>query len=196
METGHDAKVRGSKQFEDSFGFVMLDEKQDRLVSLTSVPSVDLLGESLRLGLKIDVSRKLAARWRRDLQEYEALFPFRMNCQESVDRQHPIDDPFCVIEALDADAQTNVIRQAELGAHRRPTFSHGLLAGKRGRRPINRDRVGPHEGLVPSHRYRGMLAIDPALDESVDRVDEIVAVKLGVEAEHRAAENTRYVHIF
>src|SRR3972149_2930796 len=177
METGHDAKVRGSKQFEDSFGFVMLDEKQDRLVSLTSVPSVDLLGESLRLGLKIDVSRKFAACWCRNLQEHEALFPFRMNCQESVDRQHPIDDPFCVIEALDADAQTNVIRQAELGAHRLATFAHRFLTSKRGRRPFNRDRVGPDEGLGPSYRYRGMLAIDPALDESVDRGGEIVAVK-------------------
>ena len=40
----------------------------------------------------------------------------------------------------------------------------------------------------PPTRDRGLLAIDPALDEAVGRLEEVVAVELRVKAEDRAAE--------
>ena len=41
---------------------------------------------------------------------------------------------------------------------------------------------------MAARRHGGMLAIDAAFDEAVDRLEKIVAMELGVESEDRAAE--------
>ena len=51
-------------------------------------------------------------------------------------------------------------------------------------------------GLVTAERDRCLLAVDAAFDEVVDRLDEIVAVELGVEAQDRASEEAVTISSF
>ena len=152
------------------------------------MPGIDLLSELHGFRLQSAVGIELAARRRGGLDEDELAAPFRLARQQIVDRADAIEDALGVVEALDADGDTRVCGQREPLPHGVPAFAHRSLIGKRGRRPFDRDRIGPDQRLMTAERDRGMLAIDAALHEAVGRLDEIVAVELRVEAEDRAAE--------
>ena len=55
-------------------------------------------------------------------------------------------------------------------------------------RPFDRDRIGPDEGLQAAEGDQRLLAIDTRFHEAIDRVEEIVAVELRVETDHRTAQ--------
>src|SRR5690606_27018781 len=56
--------------------------------------------------------------------------------------------------------------------------------------PFDRDRIGPNHRLLAAKRYSRIFSIDAALNEPVDRFDEIVAMKLRVEAKDGAAKKS------
>ena len=66
-------------------------------------------------------------------------------------------------------------------------FDRGL-AGQRLRRPFDGNGIGSHHRLVAARCDACVLAIDAAFDETVDRLEKIVAMELGVKSENRAAE--------
>ena len=81
-----------------------------------------------------------------------------------------------------------VDRQAEAGAHFAPAVRDAGAGGERRRRPLDRDRVAMNGRRLAAAGDGERLAIDAGLDQPVDGIEEIVAVKLRVEAEDAAAQ--------
>src|SRR4029077_1903163 len=62
------------------------------------------------------------------------------------------------------------------------------LRGESCRRPFDRDRIGADQGLHATRGDRGALPMYAPLHDAVGRLEEVIAVELGVEAEDGAAE--------
>jgi hypothetical protein len=62
-----------------------------------------------------------------------------------------------------------------------------VVASERRRRPFYRDWIRPHEGFMATDSHRSEFAINSALDKAIDGVDEIIAMKLRMEAENRTS---------
>ena len=129
-----------------------------------------------------------AAGGRRDLHEREAPDPARLELEQAGHGVQPLDDSLRVVEAVDADAEPVLARQSEPLADRAPRVGDALRRGERRRRPFDRDRVAVHRGRLAAEGDRERFAVDARFQLPVDRVEEIVAVKLRVETEDAAAE--------
>src|SRR5262249_34464659 len=190
MQAGDHAQIGSPEQLEHFAWLAMPHLEQHGQVVPAAVPLVDLADEGFDLLLQMAIGGELAAGRRRDLQEYEAPLPFRVTRQQGIDRPQPVENSLGVIEPLDADAESHRIAQAQPRAHRGAAFRHRLLAGEGGRGPFDRNWIGAHESLMAARGDGSMLAIDPALNKTIDRVDEIVAIELRMKAEHGAAEQS------
>src|SRR5712672_1414428 len=65
-----------------------------------------------------------------------------------------------------------------------------LLRCERRGRPFDRNRIAAHFGRIAAVRDRGCLPVHARFEMAVDRIEEIVAMKLGVKAEDRGAEQS------
>jgi hypothetical protein len=110
--------------------------------------------------------------------------------EERVHGQEPLLDALGVVDAIDADAEQHIGREPELAPHLATT---GIGDGRRpvrasARATRSRWGRGGRASCAPPCTIALALAIDAALHEGVDRVDEVVAVLLGVEADDARAE--------
>ena len=114
-----------------------------------------------------------------------------MALQQALDGEQSFFDALRVVEAVDPYADERVGREAQLREH------VGTALGRRGDRlqpmggPLDRDGIWPHQGPLLAVDHGIVLAVDARLQEAVDRVEEVVAVELGVEAQNAAAEQPR-----
>src|SRR5256885_6791281 len=168
----------------------MLDLQQDRLVALVREFVVDTARERAHARVVVLVLVDAGARRRRDLDEHELADPFGLELEKALDREEPLEYPLGIVESIHADAYYRVCGEAVPLAHVGAAFAQRFLHGLGVERPFYRDGIAPHRGLVAAVGYGVGLAIDPRLDVAVDRVDEIVAVELGVKSQNTAAENT------
>ena len=81
---------------------VLALQQNDRLPLIRPESPVDALNFGLDLGLQIVVALDVRAAWRSDLNEGKHSLIARILLQESLDRQKPLQNPFGVIEAVDA----------------------------------------------------------------------------------------------
>ena len=154
------------------------------------MPGIDFVSEPLRLSLQRAVCIELAASRRSSLDEYEPSLPRRQPRQQVIDGPHPVQNALRVVEALDPDGDPYFWRQRKLLPDGVPAVLDRGLCRQRGRRPLDRDRIRPDHGLTAAERDGGLLAIDPALHETISRLEEVVAVELRMKAENRAAQQS------
>src|ERR1051325_6332302 len=163
----------------------MLYAQDDRLVLALAVALVDARRQRPHPGVELLVLLDRAPRGRRDLDEGELAHPARLELEEPLDGAEALKDAFRVIQAIDPDAELHIGGKPEALAHPPPALRHRRLHLQRGGRPFDRDRVAAHLGRVAAVRDRKCLAVYARLEEPVDRVEEVVAVKLRMEAEDR-----------
>ena len=129
------------------------------------------------------------ARRRGDLNEREPADPLRPPLEQALHRPQPLLDALGVVEPIDADADRLVVRQAVPPPHLGPALRDRAWRSKvRRGRPLDRNGIPLHRRQLAPVRHGERLAIDPRLELPIDRVDEVVAMKLRVEPENAAAE--------
>ena len=125
---------------------------------------------------------------RGDLNECEAANPLRVDLQQTLDGSEAFHDALCVVETVDTDTELvlgrNIVDLADAAA----TVGHGLLDHLRFRRPGDGDRVTAHRGELAAKRDGEGFPVDARFEKPIHRVNEIVAMKLSVEAENAAPE--------
>src|SRR6266704_1537273 len=106
-----------------------------------------------------------------------------------LEREEPFEYPLGVVEPVHADSDHRVrgepVSLANVGAALPQRFLHGPGF----ERPFYRDGIAAHRGLVAAVGYGEGFPVDSRLDVTVHRVDEIVAVELGVKSQNAAAED-------
>jgi hypothetical protein len=188
LETRHRSAAR--KSVEDLLGLVVPGDQDDGPPAGPTETPIDRLGHRLGLCLGLAIGWQAAARRGGDLQETETADPLRMVLDQTLHRAEPVGDALGVVEALDAHGKQRIGVQLIVTAHHRSAIGHGRLAGQRGGRPLDRDRVGSHQGYPAAGTCGALLPIDAALQETVHGIQEIQAVELGVEPQDRAAEQS------
>ncbi len=190
MQAGDDAHVRCTQQFVDGVAVVVLREQVHRLVARAAEALVDAQRQALDALLEVLVFLQRAARGRGHLHEDKAADPLGVLLQQPLDRIESLEDALGVVEAVDADGQRRVRLQAQALAHDAARLGHRRPArDRRVAGPLDRDRIGLHQRLVLAERDRRMLVLDARLEEAVDRLDEVLAVETGVEAQDRRAQH-------
>ncbi len=129
------------------------------------------------------------ARRRRDLDEGEFADPFRMCLEQPFDRPEPLLDSLGIVEPVDAGADRMCL--AAGGSCRLTSCRHCCHRLRHDTRrwwPFDRDRVPLHRGRCAPVGDGERFPVDSRLEGPIHRVDEIVAVELGVESEDAAAE--------
>src|SRR5207302_2022119 len=172
----------------DLRGVVVLDPEDDRLVFAFAEALVDARGERAHPDVELLVLLDRAARRRRDLDERELADPARLELEEPLDGAEALQYAFGVIEPIHPDAELHRRRQAERLAHAAAAFGHRRLHLQRRGRPFDRDWVAPYFGRVAAVRDGKRFPVDARFEEAVDRIEEVVAVELRVEAEDRRAQ--------
>jgi hypothetical protein len=191
VQAAHVADVGGAVVAHDDVRLVVLAQQDERLPVRSAIRGVDARGRLLEAPVEVLVGGDGRAAGRGQLHEDEAPAKLRPQLQQLLHRQHALLEALGVVHAVHADAQQHVLAQAQLGQHARAA----LLARRRGlrqaRRPLDGDRVGAHQRAAPAEPHGALLAVDARLEEAVHRVEEVVAVLLGVEAHDAAAEHAR-----
>src|SRR5258708_27852631 len=124
---------------------------------------------------------ELCSRRSRDLAEDETTDPFGVTGKERIDRAQTVDNTLGIVEAFNADTYPDRLAQPQFRANRGAACSHRFLVGEGCWRPFYRDWIGPHEGFMAADGHRSELAINSALDKTIDGLDKIVAVELRTE---------------
>jgi hypothetical protein len=180
--------MRGLEIPEDQRRLVMHAPEDDRSIRSFGKLVVDALDDHVKPLLERMIFRNRRPARRRQLHEDQAPAVLREALEQALDGEQPLLDALRVIEPVDADAEQRVGREAELGKD----LSAALL-DRRGRyrpavRPVNRYRIGANQRAHATVDDRVELAIDPRFEEAIDRVEEVVAVELRVEAQDAAAQ--------
>jgi hypothetical protein len=161
--------------------------EHDGAVGAAAEPRVHALDDGLDRQAKLLVAVDLHAARRGELHEREASTQLGLALEQALDGLQPLLDALRVVEPIDADAQQRRLGQAEGAKHRRTALRrrrqlcqpvHGLF---------DRDGIRPDQRAAAAAHDAEVFAIDPRLDEGIDRIDEVVAVLLRVEAEDARA---------
>ena len=129
----------------------------------------------------------LAAR-RADLQQRDAAAPLGMVFEHALERLDPLGDALGVIEPIDAEDQPASPSPSRSRVWRTSASRVRPFGSLRPRLRVDADRKRLDVGPVPAPDDGEVLAVDPGLDAGVDRVEEVVAVELDVEAQQVVAE--------
>ncbi len=111
--------------------------------------------------------------------------------EQALDGAEALDDALGVVEAVDTDAELVFGRQVVQLAYAAAAVRHALLQHLRFRRPGDRNRVAAHGGELAAEGDGEGFAVDARLEKAIHRIDEVVAVELGMKAENAAAEQAR-----
>ena len=191
MQAVDQAEVRRAIQLEDPVRLLVLADQHDRLPAVHGEAAVDPLQFALRLLLQRLVRGQLAARRRRDLEECQSPAPLRVFLEQTLEREEALQDALGEVPALDADADAQVAAQAQALHDRGTRLLRRDARGQPAWRPLDRDRVWLDAADVALVRHRHVLLVDLALDEAVDRGEEILAVVARVKAQDVRAQHVR-----
>src|SRR5260221_2756989 len=190
VQAADDTHVRRPVVLINLVGVVMLDAQQDGSTALAGEPFIDAARLRAHSRVEILVLVDARARGSGDLHEDELPDPQRIDLQHALDGEEALQDSLGVVEPVDADADDGVRREPVFRAYVGPALRDRFLHGLGGERPFDRYRIATHGGLVAAVGHRISFPVDACLDVAVDRVDEVVAVELGVESENAAPEET------
>ncbi len=153
-------------------------EVEDRLPALGLVGAVDLLHRRVHLRLQRLIAGNGAAAGRRELHEHEALAILGEALEEAAQGAEALGQALGVVEPLHPDPE-------ELGGG---VEAREQLLARRGGRVVHEagshaDRKRLHRRDVLAAGDREALPVDAGLDRALHRVQKVVAVVLGVEAD-------------
>ena len=126
-----------------------------------------------------------------DLDEPRAAAVLGMAFEQVVDPSKAVRDSLGVVQALDPHADQIVILDVQLFA---PAFHGGfdlpapglLVVGLE----IDADREWPHQSRMTAPVHLVPIVVNPCFDLAVDRIQEVLAVVMNVEAEQVVAQQS------
>src|SRR5881396_3180442 len=184
VERGDHAEVRVTVVGPDLAVLVVAGEVQDRPPARGPERLVHLADGLLDLQRELRVALDRGAARRGELHEHDAPAVLRVALEEPPERAEALGEPLRVVHPLDADAE-------ELG--RDPELPQELLARALGRIVDEPGRDADRKGLDGGHALaagdREALPVNPRLERAVDRLEEVVAVVLRVEADEVGAQH-------
>ena len=190
VQAGHHADVAGAEELGDGVVLVVLGEQVNRKIVRPPEAGVDPLGDAGDSLLERLVLLEQAARRCRDLHEDEAADPFRALLEQPLEGVQALEDALGVVEPVDAEGEAGAGGKRQPLEDLAPALRHRWPGGTLILRwPFDRDRIALDQRLVALEGDDRMLMLDPRLEEAIDGLDEVLAVKAGVEAEDRAAEH-------
>src|SRR5580765_4454648 len=169
-------------------------QKNNGLPVICAEPPVDAIHLGLHLGLQIMVALDVSTARSPDLNKRENALIARIFFEEPLYCQESLENPLGVVEAVDSNAHQCSFDSESL-QQGSAKFVGRLLRMVRLRfRGIHADRKWTNGCAMVQALHRKMLPVDARLDNSVDRLQEIGAMRLDVEADKIGAKQT--VHQF
>src|SRR5487761_2756061 len=169
---------------------MVLHLEHDGRRPLAREAAVDARGHGAHLRFVMLIFLDAGARRRGDLDKGEAADPLRIGLEQALDGAEALDDALGVVEAIDTDAELVFGRQVVQLAYAAAAVRHALLQHLRFRRPRDRNRVAAHGGDLAAEGDGEGFPVDPRFEKTIPRIDEIVAVELGMKAENAAAQQS------
>src|SRR5216684_987030 len=167
---------------------VMTAEKNDGLISLRVYRTLDTIGLGRNLRDKVLITLDIRAAGSAELDKRELLLVVRKLVQKSFDSPEPLHDSLRVIDAIHADSKKQGFR-SQLRQNVRSVLLRGnaQLAFIHRLRQSHADRMGPNQCDVVIPVHGKTVPLDPALQELIHRVQEIIAVRLNMETDQVSA---------
>ena len=191
MQAVDQTEVRGTIQLEHPHGRLLLvDEHNWTPVALRKF-RVDALDLFIGMLLQRLVGRKLAAGWRRNLQQTDSAEVPGIVIQQRLQRVEALDDALGEIPALDPQADDHVGRDLIAFAHRCAAGCDIRQVRQPARRPLDGDRIRGHPADAALQRHRHVLAVDLALEKAIHRVEKILAVIARVKTQNVGRQHMR-----
>ena len=184
VERGHHAEVGVTVVGPDIAVLMMRLQIEEGPPRLRLERLVQLPDPVLDLALDLLVAIDHPAAGSGELHEYEPLAVFGIGLEEEAQRPDPLRQALGVVDALDPHPD-------ELGLDSEPAQELGPGDAQRVVDELGRDadRERLHVRRVLAARHRETLPVDARLERAVDRLQEVVAVVLGVEADQVGAEH-------
>ena len=167
---------------------MMLDLEVDRLIPLAAESPVDGIRERGHLVVEILVLVDDGTARRGDLNEREFSDPFRLQLEQALDRHQSLQDPLRIVQAVHAETEEAIRRDAVEIADMGATLGDVVLRVGPPDRPLDRNRVGIHGRQLAAVGDRRTVAVDSRLQKAIDAVQEVVAVNPRVESQNAAAQ--------
>src|SRR5207253_2064085 len=177
VQAGHDAHVSGAIVLVDDRRLVMLDLEPNRLPASAAEARVHPSGQRPYARLEVLILVERRARWRRDLDEHEAVDEFGAKLEQALDRAKALEDALGVVHPVDADTDQHIVAQLLDALHFGAAQGHGKLRLDPLRWPLDRDRVMLDLREMTAMGDRRRFALDARFEIAVDGLDEILAME-------------------
>ena len=182
VERADDAESREAVQRHHVRRPLVALDVSDRLPAPRPPAGVNLLDHLINLAIDLLIRRHVRPARDRDLDEAQPAAVFGMILEQEIEPPDPVGDSLGVVQPLDAHADL-LITQVQLA----PPASHCRLdlttAGLEVMSlEINANRERPDQGAMSATMNLVPVDVDACFDPPIDRVEEVLAVVMHVEA--------------
>jgi len=190
VETAHIADVGSPQESVDLSRFVVILEQDDGTPAFGSESIVDPGRRCREARLEFLIRRQAVPARFRDLNEGDAPAHSRAQLEQPLDGQKLLVNPFCVVQTIDADHQSDVRCQSKRLTNSPAAGLDWRRLARPSIRKLDRHRIGANRGLAAGMHDDVARAVDVHIQYRFDGLDEILAIVRRLQSDDGAAKKT------